>query len=145
MPVAGSYTISSDRSVSFRIGAYDAGRELVIDPVIVFTSLLGGSSQDQASAIAADAYGNMVVAGWTSSTNFPAMAASRQSQFGGSVDAFVAKFGGNGSDLIFCTFLGGNSDDRATGVALDSTGNIYVDRPHGFDQFSDCVSRSRPN
>jgi hypothetical protein len=126
VPVMGAYAIASNGDVSFKIGLYDPSAELVIDPVIVFTSLLGGSSQDQASAIAADEYGNMVVAGWTSSTNFPVMAASRQPQFGGSVDAFVAKFGGNGSDLIFCTFLGGNGDDRATGVALDSTGNIYV-------------------
>lgn len=126
MPVEGAYEVKADGIVTFRVGAYDRGTELVIDPVIVFTSLLGGSSQDQASAVAADAFGNMVVAGWTSSTNFPAMSASRQPQFGGSVDAFVAKFGGNGADLIFCTFLGGNGDDRAAGVALDSVGNIYV-------------------
>jgi len=124
--VAGSYQVAAGGAVSFQVGPYDRSAELVIDPVIVFTSLLGGSSQDQASGIASDAFGNMVVAGWTSSTNFPVTAASRQPQFGGSVDAFVAKFGGNGSDLIFCTFLGGNGDDRAMGVALDSLGNIYV-------------------
>jgi hypothetical protein len=124
--VKGRYSLAAGGSVSFRLGAYDAGRELVIDPLIVFTSLLGGSSQDQASAVAADADGNLVVAGWTSSTNFPVTAAARQTQFGGSVDAFVAKFGGNGSYLIFCTFLGGNGDDRAMGLALDSSGNIYL-------------------
>jgi hypothetical protein len=124
--VPGAYSVAPDGVVSFQIGGYDPKRELVIDPVIVFTSLLGGSSQDEASAVAADTYGNIVVTGWTSSTNFPAMTASHQAQFGGSVDAFVAKFGGNGSDLIFCTFLGGNGDDRAMGLALDSQGNIYV-------------------
>jgi hypothetical protein len=126
VPVGGSYSLTADGVVGFTVGPYDSSLELIIDPVIVFTSLLGGSNQDQASAIASDSLGNMIVAGWTSSTNFPAMAASRQPSFGGSVDAFVAKFGGNGSDLIFCTFLGGNGDDRATGVALDPTGNIYV-------------------
>jgi Beta-propeller repeat len=126
VPVASDYDIEANGDVGFKVGPYDSSAELVIDPVIVFTSLLGGSSQDQASAVAADAYGNVVVAGWTSSTNFPVMAASRQPQFGGSVDAFVAKFGGNGSDLIFCTFIGGNGDDRATGLALDTAGNIYV-------------------
>ena len=126
VPVSGSYNISPDGSVGFTVGAYDPRRELIIDPVIVFTSLLGGSSQDQASAIASDSLGNIVVAGWTSSTNFPTTSASRQPAFSGSVDAFVAKFGGNGSDLIFCTFLGGNGDDRATGIALDPFGDIYV-------------------
>jgi hypothetical protein len=124
--ISGSYEVQADRVVGFRIGPYDPRLELVIDPVIVFTSLLGGSSQDQISAVASDSYGNLVVAGWTSSTNFPVQAAARQSQFGGSVDAFVAKFGGNGGDLIFCTFLGGNGDDRAAGIALDSAGNIYL-------------------
>jgi hypothetical protein len=126
VPVNGSYRIHPDGAVGFEVGSYDRTRELVIDPVIVFTSLLGGTNQDQINSIAADAFGNMVVAGSTSSSNFPAMPASRQPQFGGSVDAFVAKFGGNGSDLIFCTFLGGNGDDRALGVALDGAGNIYV-------------------
>jgi hypothetical protein len=126
VPVSGSYNLNPDGSVSFRVGVYDPRLELVIDPVIVFTSLIGGSSQDQASSIATDAFGNPVVAGWTSSTNFPVTATGHQTQFGGSVDAFVAKFGGNGSDLIFCTFLGGNGDDRAMGVALDSAGSIYV-------------------
>jgi hypothetical protein len=124
--VKGAYTVAGGGVVGFRLGKYDQSHELVIDPVIVFTSLLGGSSQDEATAVAADPDGNLVVAGWTSSTNFPAMAASQQAQFGGSVDAFVAKFGGNGSYLIFCTFLGGNGDDRAMGVAVDGAGDIYL-------------------
>jgi Beta-propeller repeat len=124
--VTGAYSVSPEGVAGFRIGDYDRNHELVIDPVIVFTSLLGGSNQDQASGVASDPDGNMVVVGWTSSTNFPAMTASHQSQFGGSVDAFVAKFGGDGAYLIFCTFLGGNGDDRAMGVAVDGAGSIYV-------------------
>ena len=54
------------------------------------------------------------------------MLAARQAQFGGSVDAFVAKFSAKGSNLIFCTFLGGSGDDRALGVVVDSSGNVYI-------------------
>jgi hypothetical protein len=135
VPVVGSYEIARDGSVGFRLGKYDVSRELIIDPVIVFTSMLGGYSQDQATAIATDTFGNILVAGFTSSTSFPVTAASRQPQSGGSADAFVAKFGGNGSYLIFCSFLGGNGDDRATGVAVDGMGNIYLTGHTGSSNF----------
>jgi hypothetical protein len=124
--VDGSYEIAPDGSVGFHLGEYDANSELVIDPVIVFTSYLGGSHQDVANAVAADAFGNIVAVGYTTSSNFPATAASLQPQGGLTTNAFVAKFGGNGSHLIFCTFLGGNIYDVANAVTIDAAGDIYV-------------------
>ncbi len=124
--ISGNYQISPQNVVSFRFGPYDHDQELVIDPVIVFTSLLGGTGQDNATAIASDPQGNIVVAGWTSSLNFPARSAARQTHLGGAVDAFVAKFSGSGSNLLFCTYFGGSGDDRAYGAALDAVGNIYL-------------------
>jgi Beta-propeller repeat len=124
--VAGSYDISQAGIASFRLGKYDHDRDLVIDPIISFSSLLGGTGQDNGTAIAADAYGDMIVAGWATSSNFPSTGGARQRASGGGVDAFVAKFGGSGSNLVFCTYLGGTGDDRAFGVTVDSAGNIYV-------------------
>jgi Beta-propeller repeat len=126
VPVRGEYQVSADGIAGFRLGEYDQDRELVIDPVITFSSLLGGVGQDNGTAIATDAYGNMIIAGWATSSNFPATGAARQRISGGGVDAFVAKFGGSGNNLIFCTYLGGSGDDRAFGVAVDHSGSVYV-------------------
>jgi hypothetical protein len=65
------------------------------------------------------------VAGWTDSNNLPVYN-SVQPAFGGSVDAFVAKFDPTGSTLIYCTYLGGSGDDRAFGLAVDAAGNAYI-------------------
>jgi Beta-propeller repeat len=126
VPVRGEYQVSAEGIASFRLGEYDRERELVIDPVITFSSLLGGVGQDNGTAIATDAYGNMIIAGWATSSTFPATGAARQRVSGGGVDAFVAKFGGSGNNLIFCTYLGGSGDDRAFGVAVDHSGSVYV-------------------
>jgi hypothetical protein len=126
IPVKGSYAVSAAGVASFQLGEYDTTRELVIDPVISFSSLLGGTGQDNGTAIATDAYGNMIIAGWATSSNLPSTGGARQKASGGGVDAFVAKFGGSGSNLIFCTYLGGTGDDRAFGVAVDPLGGVYV-------------------
>ena len=105
--VKGEYTIESGGQVGFHVGNYDNTYELVIDPEIVFTSFLGGSGQDAATSVTTDAYGNIIIAGYTSSTTFPTTSTSFQPRLGGSVDAFVAKFNGDGTTLLFCTFLGG--------------------------------------
>src|SRR5437773_91488 len=57
--------------IGFNTGAYDRARPLVIDPVLQYTAYLGGSSADEANAIAADAAGNSYVTGFTRSIDFP--------------------------------------------------------------------------
>ena len=91
----------------------------------VFAALLGGSGQDFATSVASDAQGNVYVAGLTYSPDFPVTAEAVQTRFGGTCDAFVAKLGPDGK-VIWSTYLGGILDDWATGVALDSAGNVLV-------------------
>ncbi|MGA3099117.1 MAG: SBBP repeat-containing protein, partial [Bryobacteraceae bacterium] len=91
---------------------------------IVFSTYFGGSFTDVASAIAVDAGGNTYVTGWTSSTDLPVKNAF-QSHSGGGVDAFVAKFDSTGA-LAYCTYLGGEGDDRAFGIAVDASGTVYL-------------------
>jgi len=71
MEVAGGFRILADGGVGFRTGAYDRSQPLVIDPVLSSSTYLGGSGQKSITGVAADALGNIYVAGWTDSLNFP--------------------------------------------------------------------------
>ena len=124
VPVAGAFRVWGNGNVGFEIGAYDHSQALAIDPVIGSSTYLGGSAVDSATAVAVDHSGNVYVAGWTDSSNFPTLNASRGTM-GGNVDAFVAKWSGAGV-MQYCTYLGGSGADKALGIAVDSAGNAYV-------------------
>ena len=96
---------------------------------LIYSTFLGGGGTDRGSGVAIDGSGNAYVAGYTSSQDFPTESAF-QNSFGGSFDAFIAKFDTNSSgaaSLVFCTYLGGTGDDKAYGIAIDNgANNVYV-------------------
>ena len=95
---------------------------------ILYSTLLGGGSTDRGSSVKTDNSGNAYVVGYTSSQDFPTESAF-QNSLAGSFDAFVAKINTNASgtaSLVFCSYLGGNSDDKGFGLALDPGNNFYV-------------------
>ncbi len=113
----------------FTVGAgYDPQRRLVIDPVLDYSTLLGGSALEFGSAIAVDDQGSPYVAGSTYSADFPTTPGAFDPTFnGGLYDAFVAKMDPAGSRLVYSTFLGGSgSADEAFGLAVDHLGRAYV-------------------
>ena len=122
VPVA--YRIDSDGMVGFALGRYDPSLPLVIDPVMNYSTLFGGSGDTTVTSVAFDTFGNPVVAGWTTATDLPANGAKKKS--GGGVEAFVAKLSASGNRVVWCSYLGGIGDDRAFGVAVDSSNNVYV-------------------
>jgi uncharacterized protein (TIGR03437 family) len=91
----------------------------------VFSATIGGSGQDFALAMTSDAQGNTYVAGLAYSPDFPVTPQAFQTKFGQTCDAFVTKLGPDGK-VIWSTYLGGILDDWATGVAVDSAGNVLV-------------------
>ncbi len=95
---------------------------------LVYSTFLGGSSSDSATAIAVDALGNVYIAGSTQSTDFPttagAFSTSKTSQFQTSI--FLTKVNAGGASLAYSSYLGGTSSDTAAGVAIDSSKNAYV-------------------
>ena len=91
----------------------------------IFSAILGGLGQEYATSVTSDAQGNVYVVGLTYSSDFPVTTGAFQTTFGGTCDAFIAKLGPDGK-LIWSTYLGGILDDWATGVALDSAGNVLV-------------------
>jgi hypothetical protein len=123
--VKGEYIQTGPDEIGFRIGSYDRSQPLIIDPVISFSSFLGGSADDAITAMALDASGNIYVTGWTSSLDFPVVNA-RQGTFGGAVDVFVTKINAAGNAMLYSTYLGGRMEDRALGIAVDSSGAAVI-------------------
>lgn len=123
--IPGSFAIEAHDEIHFNIGAYDRSKPLIIDPALTFSTSFGGDGNDQANGIAVDSAGNTYIAGLTTSTNFP-LVGPEQSTKGSTQEAFVAKMNAAGTALIYSTYLGGNADDNATSLAIDSTGNAYI-------------------
>jgi uncharacterized protein (TIGR03437 family) len=98
-----------------------------LDPVgnLLMTATLSGKGNDQASSVALDPSGNIWIAGWTSSANFP-LHNPLQSTFAPSQTGFLAKFDPSGT-LLFSTYLGGTkASSTLYGIAVDSHGDVYV-------------------
>jgi len=92
----------------------------------VYSTFLGGTGEDQATAIRVSAGSSAYVAGFTSSSNFPTSTGAYRTAYSGGTDAFVTRIDPTGSGLTYSTFLGGTNIDRAYALDLDSTGNAYV-------------------
>ena len=118
------YVLRAEGQAAFHVAAYDATRPLIIDPVLSYSTYLGGSRADNATGIAVDAAGSVYVVGSTGSMNFP----TEEPINPDSPDfaAFVTKFNAAGDALIYSTYLGGTGTDQAAAIALDSAGNAYV-------------------
>jgi hypothetical protein len=98
---------------------------------LIYSTYLGGNSQDIGKAISVDASGNAYVVGVTYSTNFPCSANAYQKKLLCTnalvcANAFVAKITNGGSSLSYSSYFGGTNFDEATAVALDSSNYIYV-------------------
>ena len=125
--VSGRYVIRDRNKVGFEIGAYDTSKPLVIDPVLLYATFLGGSNFEEALGIKVDSSGNAYVTGYTFSNNFPTTAGALKTSFGaGSIHAFVAKLNNTGTAFLYSTYLGGSGEDRGFSIALDSASNAYV-------------------
>jgi hypothetical protein len=125
-PVSCQFVLHSGE-VTFDVGAYDKGRPLVIDPVVLgYSTYLGGSGDEQARGIAADASGSAYVTGETKSPDFPTTPGAFDPSYNSLDDVFVAKLSPDGSHLLYATFLGGNGEDQSGGLAVDGAGDAYL-------------------
>ena len=124
--IAARYILDRNRQVRFELGKYDAGKPLVIDPVLDYSTFLGGSSSDEGHSIVVGADGSAYITGRTTSFNFPVTLSAFDTTYANSNDVFVTKLNPSGSALAYSTYLGGNSDDNGFGIVVDSTGNAYI-------------------
>ena len=123
--VDASYAMLGNGRVGFNLGAYDKSAQLVIDPVLVYSTFLGGNLGDRAADIAVDGSKNAYVVGFSDSySGFPTKNAY-QSINKRANDIFVAKFGPTGT-LLYSTFIGGTGADEGASIAIDTSGNAYL-------------------
>lgn len=133
--IAGHYTVIqttdlrlSTPLIGFDIGAYDVSLPLVIDPVLSYSTYLGGGSADEAEAIAVDAEGCAYIVGHTLSANFPT-SNPVQPLFQGPAsitDIFLAKLNAQGTDLVYSTYLGGSGADYGLAIAVGADGRVCI-------------------
>ena len=122
--VRGGFLLLSPSSIGIEVAAYDHRNRLIFDPVIGYSTYLGGSGQSQATAIAVDSQGNSIIAGYTTSLDLAPGATTIGTPL--RTTAFVAKLTASGNQLMFCTYLGGSLDNRAFALAVDRWDNIYI-------------------
>jgi hypothetical protein len=119
-PVPCRYALKGRRLVGFVVGDYDITKPLIIDPVLNYSTFLGGAGNDSANGIAVDAEGNAYVLGGSDAgLGYPPTAGSLQSGI------FVTKFNSDGTAVLYSTFIGQVSSS-AGGIAVDSGGNAYI-------------------
>ena len=128
-PVAAGYVLQSKHSVSFELAAYDKNQTLIVDPTLAYSTYLGGINIDGANAIAVASDATAFIAGGTFSLDFPTAHPLQANHGGGDdffKDAFVSKISADGSALLYSTYLGGENEDVANGIAVDTFGDAYI-------------------
>ncbi|HEY2987869.1 MAG TPA: SBBP repeat-containing protein [Candidatus Binatia bacterium] len=128
--ISGGYVRKGEDQLAFNVGAYDTERALIIDPVLGYSTYVGGTGNDSGEGIAVDNSGHVYVTGSTTSANFPVVNPALQSSIAGGgefgLDAFVVKLNPAGTGLIYSTYIGGSADDTGLGIAVDATGSAYI-------------------
>ncbi len=122
--VQGRYRVRG-RRIGFEVASWDRRHPLVIDPVLAYSSFFGGTGGSSAESLVLDAEGNIYLTGTTTSNHFPTKE-PLQEFFQGSNEVFVTKLDPTGSTLIYSTYLGSWGDDKATAIAVDAAGAVYV-------------------
>jgi hypothetical protein len=123
--VEGHYVKKGAHEVGFALAAYDVTKSLIIDPILTYSTYLGGSGDDYGNGIAVDTAGNAYLIGHSSSPDFP-LANPLQPALRGSYNVFVSKLDATGSTLVYSTYLGGSAFEFGDGIAVDTAGNAYV-------------------
>ena len=128
-PVAAAYVLKNKKTVAFQLAKYDSRSPLVIDPILIYSTYLGGSNIDIANSIAVAPDNTAFIAGYTFSLDFPTIHALQANDGGGPdfpLDAFVSKISADGSTLLYSSYLGGENQDAANGIAVDNFGDAFV-------------------
>jgi hypothetical protein len=128
--ISANYTQRGPNLIGIQVGSYDVTQPLIIDPVLAYSTYLGGTANQFLFQVTADSSGFAYVAGFTSSSDFPTVTGSLNTKFtaGSNGMAFVTKLKQDGSGLVYSTFLGSltSGASAAHAIGLDAAGDAYV-------------------
>jgi hypothetical protein len=121
------YLLTRRNQIAFRVSQYDNKKPLIVDPVLSYSTYLGGTGEETGYGIAVDSAGSAYVTGYTESSSFPTKnplgPLPNPSLIG---EAFVAKLNPGGNARVYATYLGGADLDQGRAIAVDSASNAYV-------------------
>ncbi len=117
------------------IDSYNKDSPLIIDPLLFFSTYLGGSYNDRVYDMDIDSSDNVYIVAETLSSDFPTTPTANDTSLNGGYDVIVCKLSSDGSTLLYSTFLGGSVDDRGYSITVDSSNNAYVTGSAGSSDF----------
>ncbi len=131
-PVEGRFVLRGVNRAGFAVGDYDHSRELIIDPILTFSTYFGGSGDEKATSVAVDGSFNLYISGSTTSPNLPTVAGVFQPTLatGATQNVYIAKIspplGALAAALDYVTYLGGSGSDYPVGINVNGAGEAYV-------------------
>ena len=135
--VAGRYVMKGTRQVGFRVAAYDPSRPLIIDPVLVYSTYLGGSDTDRRQRHRRRRCGQRLRDGRHGLDRFPDDRRRRPDDLRWGSTPSSRKLNATGSALVYSTYLGGSDSDHGLGIAVDGAGSAYVTGETGSHRLPD--------
>lgn len=142
--IDGGYVLNEDHRVAFQVASYDKTKPLIIDPVLGYSTYLGGNGFDNAADIAVDNFSNVYIIGTTDSYDLPTRRASYDATCGTDgkcnqqadtlsnwigarkSDVYVIKLHASGTRILYATYIGGSNNDQGVSIALDGSNNAYI-------------------
>ena len=128
--VQGAFVLRAENRVGFAIGNYDHSRALIIDPILNFSTFLGGGGDELHTSVAVDGSLNIYLSGSTTSPNLPVTTGVVQGTLSGAQNVYIAKIqsplGSIPARLTSLTYLGGSGTDYPVGVGVDGSGDVFV-------------------
>ena len=135
--IAIQYEVVEGGTYRFRVGEYDTGYDLVIDPEVVYSTYLGGAGDDFVAGIAVDSEGCAYITGETDSVDFPIISGSYDSSY---KKFFITKINKAGTALLYSTFIGSTTGlNHVFSIEVDDSGDAYI---AGWTQSSDFPTTS---
>ncbi len=122
----GRYRILGPNLLGFEVEETDPSAAIVFDPGLLWSTLIGGGSLESALTSAVESDGNIIIAGYTLSDDYPTTMGAYQTTLASLADVFVSRLDPTGSELLASTFIGGADFEAAQALVLDDTGAILL-------------------
>ncbi len=116
--------------VGFECPNYDSNHPLIIDPVMIFSTYTGSTSDNWGYTATYDQLGFLYAGGCSFGVGYPVTAGAYQINYGGggvnNVDISISKFDTTGSFLIYSTYLGGTGTEVPHSLIVNNNNELYV-------------------